>query len=381
MTGAQNFTLRVAIMNDHASSLSAWLSALDPANDAPATVLHVDRHADLASPMECDAQALPRHDNAAWARCSDRAGFQLAAAWLGLVDRVWWLKPGRNHGRSFWRGGTVAPAGLGRGRQLLRRAGSGAPSPSTTAAALAVRVSGLHELAAASTADIRGPLLLDIDLDFWGGAAGPQMPTWELASLRACAEYLHECGSAAWGDMRETNGDQACPTTALWPSLLGLGRDCATGGASGEGESADSAAEAHGNASTLLGQCSHALRRAAPARPPFERLLLRRAHALGLTPPEALLAAAPASGEADGCGRVASRRLARVLRSLRPARPRLVTVARSIDGFLPFRCAERLEAAVLRAVRMAFNATALVVEYMPGTAPAEALRGMSAGAR
>ena len=379
MASAQSFTLRVAIMNDHASSLSAWLSALDPARDAPATVLHIDRHADLATPRECDAHKLLQHDTNG-ARCADRAGFQLAAAWLGLVDRVWWLKPGRwrPHSRSLWRDGTVAPAG--RRRRLLRRADADARSPSSTAAALAVRVSGLHELAKASAADIRGPLLLDIDLDFWGGAAGPQMPTWELASLGACAEYLRECGAAAWGDMREVNGDgRVCPTAALWPSLLGHSRDGATGGGRGEGESEDSAAEAHGNVSTLLGRCAHALRRSAPARPPYERLLLRRAHALGLTPPEALLAAAPASGAADSCGRVASRRLVRMLRSLWPARPRLLTIARSIDGFLPFRCAERLEAAVLRAVRMAFNATKLVVEYMPGTAPAEALRGMSGG--
>ena len=82
--------LRVVIMNDHAASLGAWLSALTP-HDPPATVLHIDRHSDLAGPSQCDART-PRGDTATWARCTDRAGFQLAAAWLGLVHRVWWLK-------------------------------------------------------------------------------------------------------------------------------------------------------------------------------------------------------------------------------------------------------------------------------------------------
>jgi hypothetical protein len=34
-------------------------------------------------------KVVPVHDRAAWRACTDRAGFQLAAAWLGTVDRVW----------------------------------------------------------------------------------------------------------------------------------------------------------------------------------------------------------------------------------------------------------------------------------------------------
>ena len=48
--------MRVVIMNDHAAALGAWLSVLAPP-DPPATVLHIDRHSDLASPSQCDAQA------------------------------------------------------------------------------------------------------------------------------------------------------------------------------------------------------------------------------------------------------------------------------------------------------------------------------------
>ena len=72
-------TMRVVIMNDHAAALGAWLSVLAPP-DPPATVLHIDRHSDLASPSQCDARATLRGDRATWARCADRAGFQLAAA-------------------------------------------------------------------------------------------------------------------------------------------------------------------------------------------------------------------------------------------------------------------------------------------------------------
>ena len=84
--------MRVVIMNDHAAALGAWLSVLAPP-DPPATVLHIDRHSDLASPSQCDARATLRGDRATWARCADRAGFQLAAAWLGEFGP----RPGAGH--------------------------------------------------------------------------------------------------------------------------------------------------------------------------------------------------------------------------------------------------------------------------------------------
>jgi len=175
--------LRVVVMNDHAASLGAWLSVL-ALHDPPATVLHIDRHSDLAGPSQCDARATPRGDRATWARCADRAGFQQAAAWLGLVHRVWWLKPGGWSGVSEWREGVVK-----RSRSLRRLELQHAISPAAAATEasdggdvwqpLAVRIGGLAELGALRAADVAGPLLLDIDLDYWGGAAGPQRPAWE----------------------------------------------------------------------------------------------------------------------------------------------------------------------------------------------------------
>ena len=77
--------------------------------------------------------------------------------------------------------------------------------------------------------------------------------------------------------------------------------------------------------------------------------------------------------------------------------PAAVTIARSIDGFVPFRCVELLEAAVLRALRAAFaNSTAsatpgassrtltlssrapvaLAIDYLPGCASSASLRAL-----
>ena len=81
-------SLPVVVMNDHAAALGAWLTALD-SRDPPAIVVHIDRHSDLAPPRHCHFPFVQR-----WESCVDRAGFQLAAAWLGLVDRIWWLRPG-----------------------------------------------------------------------------------------------------------------------------------------------------------------------------------------------------------------------------------------------------------------------------------------------
>ena len=80
----------------------------------------------------------------------------------------------------------------------------------------------------------------------------------------------------------------------------------------------------------------------------------------------------------EACQRVDE---ARLLAWLLPLRPRLVTIARSVDGFLPFHCTARIEAAVLRVLAAAaasFNAS-LRVEHLPGTATGAALQAMTDG--
>jgi hypothetical protein len=132
---------------------------------------------------------------------------------------------------------------------------------------------------------------------------------------------------------------------------------------------------------SLLDTCSRAL--TATPWTHAQRRKLRLARALGASPAEALLAVGPGAASpaprahaAQACGAPDEEMLATWLRPLH-RRVVLVTIARSIDGFLPFECAELLEAAVLRALRAAFTNRTLRVEYTTGTAPPEALRALS----
>jgi hypothetical protein len=132
--------LRVVVMNDHAAALGVWIDERNRRpSSAPATVIHIDRHSDLASPpARCGVYGVP----AQWARCVDRAGFQLAAAWLGLVGAVWWLKPGE-HYETSWEVGHVAPSSTTR-RPLLRWMGG--PAEHQQVRELAIRAGPLSEL-------------------------------------------------------------------------------------------------------------------------------------------------------------------------------------------------------------------------------------------
>jgi hypothetical protein len=101
-----------------------------------------------------------------------------------------------------------------------------------------------------------------------------------------------------------------------------------------------------------------------------ERERLRRAHTAGLSVPEALLSIARThQGEGEQCGTVDEAKLAAMLR---PLNPQVVTIARSVDAYMPWRCGELLEAAVLRVLRLAYNRT-LRVSYLPGTVDLQAL--------
>ena len=364
--------LPVSIMNDHASALGVWLDS----NLHGATVLHIDRHSDLASPSRCRPNVLPVHDRAAWRACTDRAGFQLAAAWLGTVDRVWWLKPGSSDNRHDWQHGFVSAASPHDKASLFW---SALPPTHGTVQRLATRVSDLHELSR-SVADGSGPLLLDVDLDYWGGAAGPSRPAWEIPALSQCAELLRSVGSAAWGDAR---GQRA--TESLWPALLD-GRALPTlPTTTTTTTNASAMASARPPRRTrLLSRCAVEL--ANQHLTAEQRARLRFAKQLGLSLPEALSALAPqVDDNPHACDPVDEGQLTALLRLL--PTPAAVTIARSIDGFVPFRCVELLEAAVLRSLRAAFaNSTAsathgassrtLTLNYLPGCASSASLRAL-----
>jgi hypothetical protein len=383
--------LPVSIMNDHASALGVWLDS----NFHGATVLHIDRHSDLASPSRCRPNVMPVHDRAAWRACTDRAGFQLAAAWLGTVDRVWWLKPGSSDNHRDWQHGFVSATSPHDKASLFW---SALPPTHGTVQRLATRVSDLHELSR-SVADSRGPLLLDVDLDYWGGAAGPSRPAWEIPALSQCAELLRSIGSAAWGDAR---GQRT--TDSLWPALLDSRALPSTTTTTTTNASAMASARAPWRAQERRGERTSAMASAPP--PPRrtkllsrcavelasqglsgeQRARLRFAKQLGLSLPEALSALAPhLDDNPHACDPVDEGQLTALLRLL-PS-PAAVTIARSIDGFVPFRCVELLEAAVLRALRAAFaNSTAsatpgassrtLTLNYLPGCASSASLRAL-----
>jgi hypothetical protein len=385
-------------MNDHASALGVWLTALHH-HDPPATVVHIDRHSDLAAPTQCQFPHVQR-----WESCVDRAGFQLAAAWLGLVDRIWWLRPGGGEtSEAVW---TIAasrqkwPEVVGGDEDEDGYLGDDGDAGKDMEADLAptsppllhvdVEASGRWEKKLAvragplcdmdelhtwrsPTADERdfdlpakSPHILDIDLDFWGGAAGPLPPPWEIPPLQSCGDFLRLHGAAAWADpeLGRHMGLWApllrpIPISAAAERELALRRTCFT-----EGRVC-----APSNR-TLMDVCKDELTQYARSCTLDERERLRRAHIAGLSVPEALLSIARThQGEGEQCGTVDEAKLAAMLR---PLNPQVVTIARSVDAYMPWRCGELLEAAVLRVLRLAYNRT-LHVSYLSGTVDLQAL--------
>lgn len=84
--GAEDGTV-IAIHESHHEVLPTWLAAIEAGSlQAPTRVLHFDAHPDLAAPT---AQPTPADPMAG----VDIASFQLAAVFLGAVDRVDWLHP------------------------------------------------------------------------------------------------------------------------------------------------------------------------------------------------------------------------------------------------------------------------------------------------
>jgi hypothetical protein len=119
----------------------------------------------------------------------------------------------------------------------------------------------------------------------------------------------------------------------------------------------------------LLDFCNYELTLYAHSSTEQQRRQLQLGHAAGLSVPEALLSVAP-THQGQQCGVVDEHRLAEMLHH---ARPRVVTIARSVDGYMPWRCAELLEASILRTLRLAFTDRILHIDYLPGTVSLDAL--------
>ena len=362
--------MRVTVMNDHATALGVWLDTRSRHQNLPwpATVYHIDRHSDLAVPRDCNA-AMPLTPAffGSWSHCVDRAGFQLAAAWHGLINRVWWLKPGELVASSArWLPGNVVavPPKDGRPSALdWRQTEAPKIQPDRRSQWLETRSGPVDELRT-SRVPFVGVSLLDIDLDYWGGSAGPRQPLWERPAFQHCGSLFRSRGAAAWGDARFGHGSAGAD--ALWTALLDP-----------LGHARRPLAEGSPLAPPLLwnrslpARCEAELRRASRTAEEHARFVLARS--LGLTLPEALLAGPRPSEPRVHCGRLDEAWLADRLRSV--PLPAVVTISRSVDGFLPFECAEPLEAAVLRVLRLVFNRT-LHVDYLAGTTRGEALRAL-----
>lgn len=90
--------VRVVICASHNHALRHWLLAAQEGRipEADVSVIHFDAHPDLAVPPRPLRRAW-RADPGRLVLATDIASFQLAAAWVGLVSRVTWLRPDWAH--------------------------------------------------------------------------------------------------------------------------------------------------------------------------------------------------------------------------------------------------------------------------------------------
>ena len=167
--------LEVVVCESHHQVLRHWLRAAQGGvlPETGVTVVHFDAHPDLGVPAEPveELAGSGRDDPAALIAGLDIATFQLAAVWLGLVDRIVWLRPA-------W--ATQLPDGERRFRLGLDQAGQlrvddpsdyyvlddgWAPGSSLRdPVEVELRVLSLSDAAQLETL-ASGPTVLDIDLD------------------------------------------------------------------------------------------------------------------------------------------------------------------------------------------------------------------------
>jgi hypothetical protein len=86
--------VEVVVCASHHHVLAHWLRAASEGRlpREGVSVVHLDAHPDLAVPEQPLSKGWPANPLATVAAL-DIASFQLAAAWIGLVDRVIWLRP------------------------------------------------------------------------------------------------------------------------------------------------------------------------------------------------------------------------------------------------------------------------------------------------
>mmetsp|Transcript_123322 Transcript_123322/g.226251 ORF Transcript_123322/g.226251 Transcript_123322/m.226251 type:complete len:406 (-) Transcript_123322:184-1401(-) len=193
----------IFICNDHGQALGRWLEvAAANKEEVVATVLHIDAHNDANVPEDpfvfCSDWRRNRTCMQAIAQAADLANYQLHAVWLGLVDEIFWIRPGQGVPQYFL--STLSlDAKTGNFYEAI-------PTVVDTLANLSAKPSAgvlgknfyFHEVfpneletgAASSTmlAHLRSrPYILDIDLDFFvSSRAQPGLPPWKRDGLASC---------------------------------------------------------------------------------------------------------------------------------------------------------------------------------------------------
>jgi hypothetical protein len=345
--------------------LRHWLAAAGDGRipDRDVTVVHFDAHPDLAVPEVVPTRAWRERPEAVVA-ATDIARFQLAAAWVGLVSRVIWLRPPWAHqipdGERRFRLGLDATGALrvDDPSDYYVLDGAWAPRESLRdAVELALRVAPLAPgvgaaLDARDARDARDAAILDIDLDGFATrnpaadrlrAAG--LSDAAIAELRAifAPENLAlgatpEARAAGLARLLAAVGDVA--RGGGWARVTGLWRLWRLGLGAGD-----------------LWRLWRILAGGGPDLP-LERLLDEGRTLVGL--PER----GPELAEIDATATA----LAELLTS-GAVRPRLVTIARSAnDGYTPERAWPAIEWRLLRALHGALGDAR--VRYDTGLRPA-----------
>jgi len=350
----------VVVCSSHHHVLSHWLLAAErgaiPAQGI--TVVHFDAHPDLSVPRR-PLQRAWRSRPGLLVAASDIGSFQLAAAWVGLVSRVVWLRPGWAEqiadGTRRFRVGYAADGAMrvDDPSDYYVLDGDWVPGASLRdAVEVQVDVLALAEAAAGGLHEPGAPIL-DIDLD-------------GFATLNPAAERVRALGVS--------DADVARLRSTFAPRNLALGEGPEERIASLERLLEAVAAAGRG---TLLARASalwtlwrlglgpgdlyhlYGVLSGAAARDRSVDVLLEDGRMLVGLPERP---ADPAEIEATAA------HLADLLRR-GALRPRLVTIARSVDdGFTPPRAWPAIERRTLQALREALGP--IEVRYDRGVRPA-----------
>lgn len=354
---ADEDALPVVVCDSHHHVLRHWLAAAR-AGRLPqhgVSVVHFDAHPDLTVPKVPLPEASPA-DPARLTAMLDISSFQLAAAWIGLVRRVVWLRPDWAEqlpdGRRDFRLGRVADGRLRVDDPADYWVLDGAWRPTSQLLdPLDVTVLVLPLSRAQGIPLHEGPAILDVDLD---GFATRNPAVDQLRAAGFQDADLARLRTAFARERLELPDDPEARIAALAEILASL--EAATG---------DDAVEALAGAWRLW-------RRGVAAADLWFTWRLLSSETSGIATDVLLesgrdLVGLPEHAADAGEIRETTRALADLLRS-GALRPSLVTVARSArDGFTPARAWPAIERAFLS--ELAAAGVPLAIRYDPGLAP------------